>query len=55
MQLTPREIEKLMVYTLADVALKRKNKGLKLNHPEAVAIITTTAMEGAREGKPWKW
>lgn len=52
MQLTPREIEKLMVYTTADVALKRKNKGLKLNHPEAVAIITTTAMEGAREGKP---
>ncbi|MDI2723894.1 urease subunit gamma [Klebsiella pneumoniae] len=51
MQLTPREIEKLMVYTLADVALKRKNKGLKLNHPEAVAIITTTAMEGAREEK----
>ena len=51
MQLTPREIEKLMVYTLADVALKRKNKGLKLNHPEAVAIITTTVMEGAREGK----
>ena len=51
MQLTPREIEKLMVYTLADVALKRKNKGLKLNHPEAVAIITTTAMEGAREAK----
>lgn len=51
MQLTPREIEKLMVYTTADVALKRKNKGLKLNHPEAVAIITTTAMEGAREGK----
>ncbi|WP_431295575.1 urease subunit gamma [Rahnella sp. PAMC 25559] len=51
MQLTPREIEKLMVYTLADVALKRKNKGLRLNHPEAVAIITVTAMEGAREGK----
>ncbi|WON76279.1 urease subunit gamma [Serratia sp. UGAL515B_01] len=51
MQLTPREIEKLMVYTLADVALKRKNKGLKLNYPEAVAIITVTAMEGAREGK----
>lgn len=51
MQLTPREIEKLMLYNLADVALKRKNKGLKLNHPEAVAIITTTAMEGAREGK----
>lgn len=51
MQLTPREIEKLMVYTLADVALKRKNKGLKLNHPEAIALITVTALEGAREGK----
>ncbi|QCE35069.1 urease subunit gamma [Acetobacteraceae bacterium] len=51
MQLTPREIEKLMVYTLADVAQKRKEKGLKLNHPEAVAIITAAAMEGAREGK----
>lgn len=51
MQLTPREMEKLMVYALADVALKRKSKGLKLNHPEAVSIITVTAMEGAREGK----
>lgn len=51
MQLTPREIEKLMIYSLADVALKRKNKGLKLNHPEAVSVITVTAMEGAREGK----
>ncbi|MGE8071241.1 urease subunit gamma [Serratia ureilytica] len=51
MQLTPREIEKLMVYTLADVALKRKSRGIKLNYPEAVAIITTTALEGAREGK----
>ncbi|MCC8373699.1 MULTISPECIES: urease subunit gamma [Photorhabdus] len=51
MQLTPREIEKLMVYTLADVALKRKSRGLKLNYPEAVAIITAAALEGAREGK----
>jgi urease subunit gamma len=51
MQLTPREIEKLMVYTLADVALKRKSRGIKLNYPEAVAIITTAALEGAREGK----
>lgn len=51
MQLTPREIEKLIVYTLADVALKRKSRGLKLNYPEAVAIITTAALEGAREGK----
>ncbi|MBK4716059.1 MULTISPECIES: urease subunit gamma [Tenebrionibacter/Tenebrionicola group] len=51
MQLSPREIEKLMVYTLAEVAIKRKAKGIKLNYPEAVAIITTTALEGAREGK----
>lgn len=51
MHLTPRELDKLMVYTLADVALKRKAKGLKLNHPEAVAIISAAAMEGAREGK----
>lgn len=54
MQLTPREIEKLMVYTLADVALKRKSRGIKLNYPEAVAIITTAALEGAREEKRWK-
>ncbi|NDV11803.1 urease subunit gamma [Crenobacter caeni] len=51
MHLTPRELDKLMIYTLADVALKRKAKGLKLNHPEAVAIISSAAMEGAREGK----
>ncbi|MCL6263201.1 urease subunit gamma [Craterilacuibacter sp. RT1T] len=51
MHLTPRELDKLLVYTLADVALKRKAKGLKLNHPEAVAIISASAMEGAREGK----
>lgn len=51
MQLTPREIEKLMVYTLAEVALKRRGRGLKLNYPEAIAIITITALEGARDGK----
>lgn len=51
MKLTPREIEKLLVYSLSDVALRRKEKGLKLNYPEAVSIITVTAMEGAREGK----
>lgn len=51
MELTPREIEKLMMYTLADVALKRKNRGVKLNYPESVAIISVTAMEGARDGK----
>lgn len=51
MRLTPREVEKLMVYTLAEVALKRKQRGVKLNHPEAVSIITVTAMESARDGK----
>ncbi|MEA1065636.1 urease subunit gamma [Erwinia sp. HR93] len=51
MQLTPREMEKLMVYTLANVAEKRQQKGLRLNYPEAVAIITVAALEGARAGK----
>lgn len=51
MQLTPREIEKLMIHTLADVAQKRKNRGVKLNYPEAIAIISVTALEGARDGK----
>jgi urease subunit gamma len=51
MHLTPREIEKVLIYSLAEVALKRKAKGLKLNHPESVAIICATAMDGAREGK----
>ncbi|MFU0823065.1 MAG: hypothetical protein ACFWT3_18795 [Pseudomonas lundensis] len=50
MQLTPREIDKLMIYTLSDVALRRKARGLKLNFPEAVSIITVTALEGARDG-----
>ena len=51
MHLTPREIEKVLIYSLADVALRRRAKGLKLNHPETVAIISATAMDGAREGK----
>jgi urease subunit gamma len=51
MHLTPREQDKLMIYMLADVALKRKAKGLKLNHPEAVAVISAAALESAREGK----
>ncbi len=51
MHLTPKEIEKVLVYSLAEIALKRKAKGLKLNHPEAVAVICAAAMDGAREGK----
>jgi urease subunit gamma len=51
MHLTPREIDKLMIHTMAEVALRRKAKGLKLNHPEAVAVIAAAALESAREGK----
>jgi urease subunit gamma len=51
MQLTPREFDKLLVYMLADVALKRKAKGIKLNYPEAVAVISAAALDGARAGK----
>ncbi|WP_406697058.1 urease subunit gamma [Singulisphaera sp. Ch08] len=51
MHLTPREIEKLLVYQLAEIAEKRRAKGLKLNHPESMAILCAAAMEGAREGK----
>jgi urease subunit gamma len=51
MQLTPREFDKLLIYMMAEVAQKRKAKGIKLNYPEAVAIISASAMDGAREGK----
>ena len=51
MHLTPREFDKLIIYMLADVALKRKDKGLKLNHPETIAVICAAALDGAREGK----
>lgn len=51
MHLTPREIEKLHIYQLAEIAARRKAKGLKLNHPEAMAMICAAALEGAREGK----
>jgi urease subunit gamma len=51
MHLTPKEIDKLMLLSLGMVAERRKQKGLKLNHPEAVAYITSAALEGAREGK----
>jgi len=51
MHLTPREIEKLLIYQLAEIAGRRKAKGLKLNHPESMALICAAALEGAREGK----
>jgi len=51
MHLTPRELDKLLIYMLAGVALKRKQQGLKLNDPEAVAVISAAALDGARAGK----
>ena len=51
MHLTPREQEKLMIVVAADLARRRQNRGLKLNYPEAVAIITYEVLEGARDGK----
>ena len=51
MHLTPKEIDKLLLLSLGAIAERRLKKGLKLNHPEAVAYITSTALEGAREGK----
>jgi len=51
MNLTPREKDKLLIFTAALLAERRKARGLKLNHPEAVALISAAIMEGAREGK----
>lgn len=51
MHLTPRELDKLMIHTMAGVAMERKKSGLKLNHPEAVAIISAAALNEARAGK----
>ncbi|MFD5010459.1 urease subunit gamma [Streptomyces chartreusis] len=50
MQLTPHEQERLLIHVAADVAEKRRARGLKLNHPEAVALITSHILEGARDG-----
>jgi urease subunit gamma len=51
MELTPREKDKLLIFTAGLLAERRKAKGLKLNYPEAVALISCAIMEGAREGK----
>ena len=51
MHLTPREHERLMIYVAADVARKRRARGLKLNYPEALAILTAEILEWARDGK----
>lgn len=51
MQLTPQEKDKLLIFTAALLAERRKAKGLKLNYPEAVAYISAAILEGAREGR----
>lgn len=51
MQLTPREKDKLLISMAAEVARKRLSRGVKLNHPEAIALITDAVVEGARDGK----
>ena len=51
MELTPREKDKLLLFTAALLAERRRGRGLKLNYPEAVAFISAALMEGAREGR----
>src|SRR5579864_7247862 len=51
MRLTEREVDKLLIFTAAEVARRRRARGLKLNHPEAVALITAELLEGIRDGR----
>ena len=51
MELTPREKDKLLIFTAALLAERRKARGLKLNYPEAIALISAAVMEGARDGR----
>lgn len=52
MHLTPRECEKLLIAVAADLARKRRDRGLKLNYPEAVALISAEILEKIRDGRP---
>ena len=51
MHLTPREQEKLLIFVASELALKRRARGLKLNYPEAMALLTAEILEAARDGK----
>lgn len=53
MRLTPKEMDRLTIFTVAELARRRRAKGLKLNHPEAVALICDELLESAREGKTY--
>jgi urease subunit gamma/beta len=50
-RLTEREVDKLLIFTAAEVARRRRARGLKLNHPEAIALITAEVLEGIRDGR----
>ena len=54
MRLTPREMDRLTIFTAAELARRRRGKGIKLNHPEAIALICDEIMEYAREGKSYE-
>jgi urease subunit gamma len=51
MMLSPREVEKLVIYQVAELARRRKDRGLRLNFPEAIAVITEALLEAARDGR----
>ncbi|MEK6750308.1 MAG: urease subunit gamma [Pseudomonadota bacterium] len=51
MELTPRERDKLLIFTAGLLAERRRERGLKLNYPEAIALVTAAILEGARDGK----
>lgn len=51
MRLSPRDQDKLMIFMAAEVARRRRDRGIKLNHPEAMALISSELMEGARDGR----
>lgn len=51
MMLTPREVEKLIIYQVAELARRRKERGVKLNYPESIALISEAMLEAARDGK----
>ncbi|HHX86930.1 MAG TPA: urease subunit gamma [Firmicutes bacterium] len=54
MRLTPKELDRLTIFTVAEMARRRKSKGIKLNYPEAVGLITDEVMEQARAGMPYE-
>jgi urease gamma subunit len=53
MKLTPREQDRLTIFTMAELARKRRARGIKLNHPEAIALICDELLEEARAGRPY--